>query len=76
MACIYCIALASAALLGVDIKGGLSSISFPDMTGKFGICPNWIFRRCSPFVDFFRDFHSFEHVAGSLVDLHLKIPAL
>ena len=50
MAYIFCLALASAALLGVGGRGGFSSLSFPSMNVMVGIFPNWRFRRCYPSV--------------------------
>ena len=78
MACVSCLALDSAALLGLGVgrRGGFSSLSFPAMTGTVGISPNWSFRSCSTFVEFFHDLYSFKHVAGGLVALHFKIPVL
>ena len=60
MACISCIALVSAACLGVVRRGGFSSLSFPAITGTVGVYPKWIFRIFSAFVDFPCDFRSFE----------------
>ena len=76
MACMICLALASASLLEVVRRGGFSSHLIPAMTGTIGIFPNIYFRRCSPFIDLLRNFHVFEHVACSLVGIRLKIPAL
>ena len=68
MAYIMFIALASAALLGVGQEGGLSSVTFPAMTGTVGICPKFGgFRRCSSFIDFLLDFHALKNVACVLV---------
>ena len=52
MAYIFCLALASADLLGVGRRGGFYSLSFPAMNSTVGIFPYWCFRRCSPFVEF------------------------
>ena len=71
MAYIFCLALASAARLGVGKRGGFSYLSFPAMNG---VCPNWSFRSVLNFVDFFCDFHSFEYLAHSFVDIHLNVP--
>ena len=76
MAYIFCLALASADLLGVSRRGGFSSLSSPAMACTVGRCHNWCFRRCSPFLDFSRDFYSFKPIAGNVVALHLKISAL
>ena len=44
MTCIICLALSSAALLGVSWQGGLSSLTFPAMAGTFSFYPGGIFR--------------------------------
>ena len=72
----FCLVLASADLLGDGRRGGFSSLTFPDVTVTVGICSNWCFRRCSPFVDLFRYFHLLEHSTRLLVGFHIKIPSL
>ena len=76
IACISCLALASAALPGVGRRGGFFSLWFTVMTGTVGIFPNWSFRSLSIFIYFFNDLHFFEHVACSLVAIHFILPAL
>ena len=46
----FCLALTSAAHIGVGRQGGFSSLSFAAMTGTVGIFPNWSFRCCPTFV--------------------------
>ena len=65
MTFIFCLALASASILGVGRRGRFSYLSFPDMTVTVGIFPNGFFRRCSPFVYLFIDFRSLKHSASS-----------
>ena len=60
VACICCLALSRAAQLKVRSPGGFSSLLFPAMTRMVGVCPNWSFRSCYTFVDFFCDFHYFK----------------
>ena len=72
IAWISCLALSSAAFIRVGRKSSFSSISFLAMTGTVGICPNWSLRSCSTFVEFFRDYHSFEHITYSLVALKFR----
>ena len=48
----FCLALTSAAHIGVGRQGGFSSLSFAAMTGTVGIFPNWSFRCCPTFVYF------------------------
>ena len=72
----FCLALSSAALITVGRRGGFSSLSFPDVTVTVGFFPSGCFRRCSPFVDLFRDIHSLKHSTSFLVSFPLKIPSL
>ena len=76
MACMFCLAPASAALFGVGRQGGFSSLSLPEMSGTVGICPNECFRTCPPFVYVLLNCHAFEDAACSFVGLNFRIPAL
>ena len=49
---VFCLGFASAALLRVGRRGGLSFLLFSAITYTIGICPNCIFRSCYTFVDF------------------------
>ena len=73
MACIYFLALASTALLGVGWWGGSSSLLLPAKTFTSGFCPLSIFGRCPSFVDCLRDFHALEHLVWLLVGPPFKI---
>ena len=48
MACIFCFALASAALLRVGRLGGFSSLSFPGVVVTVGFCPSAYFIKFPP----------------------------
>ena len=64
MDCIFCLVLASVALLGFGRRGRFSSIFFPDVTVMVGFWPSGYFKRCSPFIDLFSDFYALEHCTG------------
>ena len=51
MACMICLAISSAALLGVGWIGKLSSLTFPGMTGTVRFCPVGIFRSVTNFIE-------------------------
>ena len=72
----FCLKIASASLLEVGRRGRLSSLTFPHMISTVGIYPIGFFRRCSPFVDFFRYFHLLENITSFPVCLYLKVPSL
>ena len=75
MACMICLALATADLLGVGQQVGFYSLMFPEMAGTVGISPNGCFRRCSLFVELFCNIHAFRNFACCLVGLPLKVPS-
>ena len=76
MDCIVSLALARAALLGVGLRGGCSSLFLPSINDTVGFCPLNIFGRCSSFVDYLCDFHALKHLACLLVGPSSKIPSL
>ena len=71
ISCIIFLALPVETLLGVDCKGGFSSLLFNDVAITVGICPVGCLRSCYPFVDLFRDFHFIEHIIDLLAVLDL-----
>ena len=74
--CISFLVLTSVALLGVEWRDGFYSIFIPAVTSMVGIWPVDCFRRCSSFINLFRDFHYFEHIASLIVGFALKLPPL
>ena len=72
----FCIAIASATLLGVGRRGGFSSLLFPDVTVTVGFFPSRCFRRRPPFVDLFRNFYVIGYGTSFPVGLKLKILSL
>ena len=45
---IFCLALANAALIGVVMQGGFSSLYIPDMTVTVGILPRYLLEGVCP----------------------------
>ena len=76
MAFIMFLALDSAALIGVGWRGGVSSLTFPEVTGTFVIFPSGDFRRCSYFVDLLRYLHTLGHLTCFFVGITFKVPYL
>ena len=76
MASIVFLALDSAALLGVGLRGGSSSLLLPSKNGMVGLFPLGIFGRCSYFVNFLRNFHALGYTGCILVGTSFKIPPL
>ena len=72
----FCIAIASATLLGVGRRGGFSSLLFPDVTVTVGFFPSRCFRRRPPFVDLFSNFYVIGYGTSFPVGLKLKILSL
>ena len=75
--CILSLVPAGASLLGVEWRGGYSSIAGPYMTSTVGILPVLVLlRRCTPFIYLFHGFHPIKNLVGLPLALGFKIPSL